>query len=253
MNQLDWEKTREDVAITNIVRATYSSWFVTQIEYRVNTGSHTSGTYEDTQTVDDRYESFQESTPPRRLDLDGNFVIDLSTYPLTHIQTVEIQLRYRASDSGERWYLEAYDWTTGTYGDNGFNSTAGHAPTLEWDYYAVNLTDEWRSYVRDDGTMYVKVHDEGPDGFQTTIDIDFLGVRVMTDWASFTFENKGSVTAHLVSLWVINSTSHQRYDINVFINSGETLSYLSTDIRLPDGQYTVKVVTERGNIAVYSG
>ncbi|MFQ6080399.1 MAG: hypothetical protein ACE5OW_01875 [Candidatus Bathyarchaeia archaeon] len=253
MNALDWEKIRENVIIAGVVRATYSSWFVTQSEYIVNTGSRTSGTYEDTQAVDDRYESFRESTPPRRLDLNGTFVIDLSTYPLAHIQTIEIQLRYRASDSGERWYLEAYDWTTGTYSDNGFNSTAGHAPTLEWDYYAVSLTNEWRSYVWDDGTMCVKVRDEKPDGSRTTIDIDFLGVRVMTDWAGFTFENKGPSTSHLVSLWVINSTIHQRYDISVFINPGETLSYLSTDIHIPEGQYTVKVVTERGNVAVYSG
>lgn len=253
MNQLDWEKMREDVSITNILRATYSSWFVTQNEYEVNTGSRTSGTYEDTQVVDGRYESFRESAPPRRIDLNGTFVIDLSTYPPPHTQTVEIRLTYRAIDSGERWFLEAYDWTMGTYSDNGFNSTAGHFPTLEWDYYTVNLTDEWRSYVRDDGTMYVNVHDERPDGSRTTIDIDFLGVRVMTNWASFTFRNKGSVTSHLVSLWVINSTIHERYDISVFVNPGETVSYSSTDIRLPDGQYIVKVVTERGNIAVYSG
>jgi hypothetical protein len=35
----------------------------------------------------------------------------------------------------------------------------------------------------------------------------------------FTFENDGSLTVHLVSLWIINSTDHQRYDISVFIKS----------------------------------
>jgi len=69
----------------------------------------------------------------------------------------------------------------------------------------------------------------------------------------FTFQNDGSLTAHLVSLWIINSTDHQHYDINVFINSAETETYHSSDILLPTGNYTVKVVTERGNTAVYSG
>jgi len=45
---------------------------------------------------------------------------------------------------------------------------------------------------------------------------------------------------------------HQHYDIDVFINSGDTYSYVRDDISLPDGQSTVKVVTERGNIQVYS-
>ena len=68
----------------------------------------------------------------------------------------------------------------------------------------------------------------------------------------FTFKNKGALTTHLVSLWIIDSTIHRRYDIDLIINSGETLSYVRSDIHLPKGQYMVKVVTERGNIAIYS-
>jgi hypothetical protein len=71
--------------------------------------------------------------------------------------------------------------------------------------------------------------------------------------SQFTFENDGGLSVHLVSLWIINSTERQRYDISVVINSAETKNYLREDISLPDGNYTVKVVTERGNIAVYSG
>jgi hypothetical protein len=71
--------------------------------------------------------------------------------------------------------------------------------------------------------------------------------------SQFTFENNGGLTVHLVSLWIINSTDHQRHNINVFVNSAETKTYLSDDIFLPTGGYTVKVVTERGNTAVYSG
>jgi len=39
----------------------------------------------------------------------------------------------------------------------------------------------------------------------------------------------------------------------MFINSGDTTSYIRSDISFPNEQYLVKVVTEIGNIAVYSG
>lgn len=194
----------------------------------------------------------EESQSDNRLDIYGTFVVDISTYPLTYIQTVEIQIRYRSSDAGEKWYLKAYNWSSSTYSDSGFNSSIGHMPTTDWDYYAVNLTDHWGSYVQDNGMVYVKIIDEGADSSQTTIDIDFLAVRVVINGTKFTFQNEGSLTSHLVSLWVNNSTCHQRYDINVFINSGDTTTYIRGDINLPNKPYMVKVVTERGNIAVFT-
>ncbi len=77
--------------------------------------------------------------------------------------------------------------------------------------------------------------------------------RISAAETLFTFRNEGALTSHLVSMWIINSTNHERYDINVIVNSGETLNYTRVDISLPSGQYAVKVVTERGNIAVYLG
>jgi len=186
------------------------------------------------------------------LEIVGVFAIGLSTYPLTYIQTVEIQLKYNGSDTGENWYLKAYNWTAMAYSDSGFNNTSGHTPTTGWDTYAVNLTDKWRSYVNDSGVMYVKLQDNQADVNQTTIDIDFLAVRVVIDGAKFTFENKEALTSHLVSLWINNSTLHQRYDMNIFINSADTTSYIRSDITLPSTPYTVKVVTERGNAAVFT-
>jgi hypothetical protein len=194
----------------------------------------------------------EESQGSNRLDINGTFMIDLSTYPLTSITNVEIQMRYRPSDTGEKWYLKAYNWTSSTYSDSGFNSTAGHTPTTGWNYYAVNFTNCWESYVNSNGTVYVKIVDEGADADQTTLDIDFLAIRVILDGTMVTFENQGSSTSHLVSLWVINSTLHQRYDINVFINSGDVTSSFRSDISLPDKPFMIKVVTERGNVAVFS-
>jgi len=258
MNQLDWEKLREEVKIANVthVNVTRSSWFVVQSEYAVNTGSRVSGTYEDTKVAGDGvWETFREGTKPPtyRLDINGTFILDLSAYPLESISTVEIRLRYKAGDVFEKWFLKAYNWTAQAYSDNGFNSTAGHAPTGSWDNYTINLTDKWRSYLRDDGAMYVKFNDEGTDAVRTTVDIDFLGVRTVGGGACFTFKNEGALTSHLVSLWIINSTNHRRYDINIFVNSAGTTTYVRADISLPAGQFTVKVITKRGNIAVYSG
>jgi hypothetical protein len=187
-----------------------------------------------------------------KLDLNGAFTVDFSTYSLDYIETVEIQLRYRANDTLEKWYLKAYNWTALDYSDSGFNNTSGHTPTTGWDTYAVNLTDKWRSYASDSGTMYVKLQDNRADANQTTIDIDFLAVRVVFDGTKFAFENKGALTCHLVSLWVNNSTHHQRYNINIFINSGDTESYIRNDITLLNEKYQVKVITERGNIAVFT-
>lgn len=187
-----------------------------------------------------------------RFDINGLFTIDISTYPLTYIKSVEVRLMYRANDTLEKWCLKAYNWTAMNYNDSGFNNTSGHTPTTSWDIYAVNLTDKWRSYVSDSGAINVKFQDKQTDVNQTIIDIDFFGVRVVIDETKFTFENKGSLTCRLVSLWVNNSTHHQRFEITLFVNSGERAKYTRADINLPTGSFIVKVVTKRGNVAVLS-
>jgi hypothetical protein len=193
------------------------------------------------------------SSSSSELDMNGAFAIDVSNYPLSSLTAIDIQLRYRASDSGEKWFLKAYNWTSATYSDNGFNSTVGHTPTTGWDYYAVSATTQWRSYVHDNGTIYVKVVDQGADAVQTTVDIDFLGVSAQFDGAQFTFKNEGSASAYVVSLWIINSTLHKHYDADVVLNSAETYNCIRADVQLPSGTYSVKVVTEKGNSAVYTG
>jgi len=408
MNQVDWEKMKEDISITNVESITHSSWLTAQSEYTLSSGTKTGGTYIDTKVVDDSFERFMESTggssnltlinvesfegswtpvgwsgtnlweqesnyaydgtysadfdgatggmsgyltspiidcsdadaiyvefwwqdraladddfeleyyngitwnnyqdlnqlnenngwhhytenltdnqyfvsnfqirwwansvdngrtacvdlvtikksavnPTYSLDICAPFTIDLSTYLLEYIQTIEIQLRYRADDTAENWYIQAYNWTASAYSDICFNATSGHTPTTGWDYYAVNLTDTWQSYVHSSGAINVRFVDQSIDSEQTTVDIDFLGVRVKINGTQFTLENDGALTVHMVALWIINSTHHQRYDIEVFANAAATKNYARYDIELPTGSYAIKVVTERGNVAVYSG
>jgi hypothetical protein len=185
------------------------------------------------------------------IDVSGIFTVDLSTYPLSEIDSVEIQLRYKANDTGEAFYLEAFNWTAGLYGDDGFNNTSGHLPTGDWDFYTVNLTDRWASYVGSNGTMHIKFQDNQADANCTTIDIDFLAIRLLIDGILITFRNQGSLTCHLVSLWINNATDHRRYDIDIFINAGATLPFFSNQIVFPETPFLVKAITERGNIATY--
>jgi len=133
--------------------------------------------------------------------------------------------------------LDVWETVSGTYAWSAY-TVVDQTDYLEVDFYIQVTTAGTRSAPR------MRMDDSGlPVADQT---------RVMLSSEIFTFKNKGSLTSHLVSLWVNNSTYHQRYSIDVIVNSGETISYLSVDIRLPDGPYVVKVVTERGNIAVYS-
>ena len=253
MNQLDWERTQEAFTISDISRLTRSSWFVAQTEYQVMQGNRVSGSYLDTQIADGSYARFRESPPPRGLNANGTFSIDNSDFPLAYINSVEIQLRYMVDDTGERWFLKAYNWTSRVFSDNGFNSTSGHAPSSSWNAYAVNLTDMWRSYISPEGKIIIRISDQQPDPTRTNIDVDFLAVKAIVDGAVFTFQNQGSRTAHIVSIWVNDAAVHRRYETDLFVSSGETYSYARPDIQLPNEQYTARIISERGNVAVYAG
>ena len=204
------------------------------------------GTYE-TQSHETR---LLQPASGNRFDIYGAFSIDTSTYPLSVIKSIELQMVYRANETYERFYLKAYNWTSASYSDSTFNNTAGHVSALTWSTYAINMT-RWRSYVNSNGALSIKVQDNLADANATRIDVDFLGVRVVVSGMRLTLQNKGAVTLQLVALWVDNSTWHSRYDMNLFINAGDTLLYVRNDIYLPTGALA-KVITARGNVAVYS-
>ncbi|MCJ7713399.1 hypothetical protein MUO66_02945 [Candidatus Bathyarchaeota archaeon] len=82
--------------------------------------------------------------------------------------------------------------------------------------------------------------------------IKIINVQETALGVLITFQNDGSLTSHVTSLWVTNSTIHQRYEIGTFISPGETTSELFEIITLPDEPYMTKVSTERGNLSVFS-
>jgi Na+-transporting NADH:ubiquinone oxidoreductase subunit NqrC len=65
-------------------------------------------------------------------------------------------------------------------------------------------------------------------------------------------KNTGPLSLHIVAVWISNSTTHQRYDADLFLNSGESATYIRADIEFPKDTFVAKVITERGNVAVFS-
>ncbi|MEM1563343.1 MAG: hypothetical protein QW161_01550 [Candidatus Bathyarchaeia archaeon] len=187
-----------------------------------------------------------------RLEITNIFVIDLLAYPLNYVYGVEIMVRYNVSEVAERWFIKAYDWSSESFSNAGFNVTEGDQPAPnEWNNYAISINENWTRYIRNDGTIQVMFCDEGTNGNQTFVHIDFVGVRVILNGLILEIKNSGATTAHMVSLWVINATHHMRYDADFFINSGESAVYIRVDIAPPAGNFIVKIVTERGNIDTF--
>jgi hypothetical protein len=162
-------------------------------------------------------------------------------------------MRYNVTEDAERWFLKAYNWASSTFSDTGFNFTAGSQPTLgEWNEYAIAVTDGWTDYVNDEGVMRIEFSDEGLSTNQTMVEIDFLAVRAIIDGTRLDLKNSSPLSTRIVAVWITNSTTHQRYNADLFLNSGEAATYIRADIKLPQDTLLAKVVTERGNAAVFS-
>ena len=82
--------------------------------------------------------------------------------------------------------------------------------------------------------------------------VEIVNVASTVDGTTFTLQNEGSVTVHLVSLWIDSTTIHQRYDMDLYINAGDSVNYTLSDIGLIDNASIVKVVTDRGTISVFN-
>lgn len=69
---------------------------------------------------------------------------------------------------------------------------------------------------------------------------------------NFEIKNNSPTGVHIIAIWVQDASNHKRYTVNLFLNPGETITHTTKDITLPKSYILVKVVTERGNIAVFS-
>ena len=254
MNQLDMERMQENLKIENVTRITRSSWFTAQKEFALVAGNKLAGTYTDTAVFDGHYETFTEASDTYRLCIANNFTIESSVYPLNCVGGIEIFVRYNVTEDLEKWFVRAYDWTNSSFSDAGFNSTEGNQPVRnEWNEYGVSVAENWTNYVKDDGSTLIEFLDEGISANQTTVHVDFVGVRAIIDGACIDLKNSSPLTVHVVAIWIVNSTNHRRYEADLFMNSGEEATYILADVSLPRNDYMTKIVTERGNLAVFTG
>jgi len=109
------------------------------------------------------------------LDISNSFILNLDTYPTKHISNLTLQAAYNVSDTGTRWLMKAYNWTTSTFSNSGFNDTVGSQPTGigQWNNYTLSIPKE---YVAANGTVLLKFFNAVADGSQTNVAIDFLSV-----------------------------------------------------------------------------
>ncbi|XES77144.1 MAG: hypothetical protein ACBZ72_13360 [Candidatus Bathyarchaeia archaeon] len=188
------------------------------------------------------------------LDIRNSFLVDLQTYPLSQMETIQIQLRYNVSSVGETWYIQAYDWATSTWSSSGFDNANGNEPATAgaWNDYVLEVPT---TYVHSaTGEVQVRFFSGGLGTDQTDCSIDYFAVTTVLS-SEFQLEiiNTSPQTVHVVALWVDTATVHTRYARNVYFNSGEAMTNLLEDIALPSEKFVVKLVTERGNVFVYAG
>ena len=161
-------------------------------------------------------------------------------------------LRYNVTESAEKWFLKAYNWESASFNDAGFNDTAGSQPALEgWTNYTIAITGKCADYINNEGVMRLQFFDEGTSTDQAIVNVDYLGVNKLASGAQLEIKNSGPLTLRIVAVWVTTAETHQRISVDWFMNAGESGNY-TVGAGLPDGAFIVKVVTERGNIAVFS-
>ena len=71
----------------------------------------------------------------------------------------------------------------------------------------------------------------------------------------FNVANRGSNTANLARLWIINQTDNQHFHFpfsNYYVEPGATISNVTSVVLTLGQNYAIRVVTERGNIASYN-
>jgi hypothetical protein len=187
-----------------------------------------------------------------RLDISNDFSTGLSADSRVSISSLEIVIHYNVTENAEKCFLKAYNWATASFSDADFSTTSGSQPALdERNEYAITVTGNCADYISDTGMVRIKFFDEGLPANQTVVDVDFLGVRTIAGGTQLEIKNSSPLTVHVVAVWITDATTHQRYAVNWFLNAGETAN-CTVGAALPQGAFVAKVVTERGNVAVFS-
>jgi hypothetical protein len=87
--------------------------------------------------------------------------------------------------------------------------------------------------------------------------IEIVSLSIVSGKLNISVTNRGSVMVHLVDLWITNLTAenwHKLFQIDYYVNPGNTTTNIGQELGTvnPSFTYRVKIVTERGNIAIKS-
>jgi hypothetical protein len=151
--------------------------------------------------------------------------------------------------------FQLFDYNLGAYptsGDGFVSYNSGMSPYVD-EARNQTITANPTRFHSTSGQWRVRVTGVKSSSAQFDLGVDLIELQPPSGGPYFTFKNSGTLTSHIVSLWVINSSLHQHYDLSIYLNSGQSIVFYRDDISVPSGQYTIRIVTDRGNLAVFSG
>lgn len=115
------------------------------------------------------------------------------------------------------------------------------------------LGSEAQKYISKTGEIKTRVYASGATPFICAADSMsvkdyFTGT---TGKITVSFTNTGGVSVRLVSLWIVDSMGHHRFDLNINLTPGQTTQHIVAHI-WSYGEYTFKAITDKGTIATYT-
>ncbi|MFQ6076752.1 MAG: hypothetical protein ACE5Z5_11565 [Candidatus Bathyarchaeia archaeon] len=110
-----------------------------------------------------------------------------------------------------------------------------------------------QNYVSNPGDIQIRAYAITPTPFTCTADSLTLSDYFTegNNRITITLKNTGGTTAHLVSLWIIGSIGHHRHDLDLNLSPGQSITYVATH-SWSHGEYTFKITTDKGTIAMYT-
>jgi len=247
MNAIDLERSQEQVSIESVVRGDSASYNPTG--YGLLQGTEfVSGSTGSLASDDSVYMTTRSYGDRPRAEVEFTGTSDLGNWTAL---TWTIDSAW--SEGNVTVTFQLFDYDLGAYPTSGDGFTSYNSSATPYADETMDQTVTVNAARFRDGSGQWKIKATGTTTSSTQFDmeIDFMEIRFGST-TEFLLRNSGPVTAHVVSLWVINSTVHQRYDVNVYLNSGEDFLFNGDGITIPTGQCTVRIVTERGNVAVFS-
>ena len=151
--------------------------------------------------------------------------------------------------------FQLFDYSLGAYptsGDGYISYNSSSTPNVD-EVKTQTITTNATHFRETSGHWKIKATGVKRSSSQLDMNADLVQLQVPGNGLQFLLRNSGAVTAHVVAVWVINSTVHQRYQVSIYMDSGAEVLFHRNDINISPGNFTAKIVTDRGNIATFSG